>query len=543
VSYRLFEDKDGSSGYTQVGGDLQSVSLTYDLIVPLYLRMNARYILKACNSGGCADSNAVNVSGTLGEAVGYFKPGFAVHRDNYGMGWSLALSSDGNTLAISSRYDDANASGINQTPTDFNLDESGAVYVFSKTANGVWTQQAFIKPDAPLAGEMFGHYISLSADGSTLAVGAPGEQRLPNGSPNTFYFAVGAVYVFERSASSWNQTAYLKASNAESPDGFGNIVSLSGDGKTLLATSMNETGGASGVNGDQSDNSVGAAGAGYVFTKSGTTWSQRAYLKASNPRYGNYLGYSGALSSDGSTIVLGAPGQASHAIGINGDELDQSAIDSGAAYVYTVNGSGIWSQQAYIKPSNTAPGSYFGNAVAISADGATIAVGSQNESNLAQGINAPQSGTSASLVGAAYVFTRVGSTWSQESYLKASNAEISDRFGSALALSADGNTLVVSAPLEAGAFAGLSYSSATNNDAPISGAAYVFIRSQGTWVQRTYVKAPNAEANDYFGFSTAISGDGNSIAISAMGEKSAATGVNGNLEDNTTVGSGAAYLY
>ena len=104
------------------------------------------------------------------------------------------------------------------------------------------------------------------------------------------------------------------------------------------------------MNGNQSDNSAGGSGAAYVFIRSGTTWTQQAYLKASNTDAGDYFGYSVAISGD--TVVVGAYGEGSNATGVNGDQSDNSAAYSGAAYVFTRSGT-TWTQQAYLKASNT----------------------------------------------------------------------------------------------------------------------------------------------------------------------------------------------
>ena len=87
--------------------------------------------------------------------------------------------------------------------------------------------------------------------------------------------------------------------------------------------------------------------------RSGTTWSQQAYLKASNTEVGDGFGFSVAISGD--TVVVGAHEEDSNATGVNGDQADNSAADSGAAYVFTRSGA-TWSQQAYLKASNTGAG-------------------------------------------------------------------------------------------------------------------------------------------------------------------------------------------
>src|SRR5262249_9401641 len=156
---------------------------------------------------------------------------------------------------------------------------------------------------------------------------------------------------------------------------------------------------ATGVNGNQSDNSAQGSGAAYVFVRNGTVWSQQAYLKASNTNAGDQFGVSVAVSGD--TAVIGAWAESSNATGVNGNQLDNSTPDAGAAYVFVRNGT-TWSQQAYLKASNTDAFDAFGASVAVSGD--TVVVGAHLESSNATGVNGNQSDNSAQGSGAAYVF-------------------------------------------------------------------------------------------------------------------------------------------
>ena len=180
--------------------------------------------------------------------------------------------------------------------------------------------------------------MALSSDGNTLAVGANGEDSNATGingdQPNNSASEAGAVYVFTRSGSTWSQQAYVKASNTKAGDAFGRRVALSGDGNTLAVGAEDEKSNATGLNGDQSDNTASSAGAVYVFTRSGNTWSQQAYVKASNTTTNDLLGTSVALSGNGNTLAVGAQGEDSNATGINGDPTDNSANSAGAVYVY-----------------------------------------------------------------------------------------------------------------------------------------------------------------------------------------------------------------
>src|SRR5262245_48237966 len=145
------------------------------------------------------------------------------------------------------------------------------------------------------------------------------------------------------------------------------------------------------------------------------------YFKASNPDPGDSFGTAVHLSRDGKTLVVGSPGEGSHSNGVDGDQRDNSIQGSGAVYVFT-GFEGSWSQQAYIKASNTRV-ARFGGSIAVSEDGNTLAVGANIESSGSQGVGGNQNDTNAPAAGAVYIFTRSGNTWSQESYIKASNAE------------------------------------------------------------------------------------------------------------------------
>lgn len=335
--------------------------------------------------------------------------------------------------------------------------------------------------------------------------------------------------------------AYIKASNTEAADEFGRALALSGDGNTLAVGAPFEDSAATGIGGDQADNSAGGAGAVYIYIRSGATWVQQAYVKASNAEAGDAFGIAVALSADGNTLAVGARGEASAATGIDGDQADNIAANAGAVYVFTRSGI-VWTQQAYIKSSNTAADDQFGFAVASSSDGNTLVVGAPGEDSSATGIGGNQADNGNVSSGAVYVFARSGIVWMQQAYIKASNTGSGDQFGSAVAASSDGNTLAVGAPGEDSFATGIGGFQA-DNSAPSSGAAYIYTRSGAVWTQQAYVKALNTGVNDQFGSAIALSGDGNTLAVGAALEDSAASGVGGNQADNTALNAGAAYLY
>ena len=547
TSYRLLENADGISGFTQVGPDIQAGVETTNLTVALYKRTNASYVIQSCNAAGCVDSDPLFVSGTLTEAIGYIKASNTGADDAFGS--PVALSADGNTLAVGA-FEDSSATGINGDQADNSSQLSGAVYVFTRSGF-VWEQQAYIKASNTNAFDRFGVSVSLSSDGNTLAVGATDEASSATGinSDQTDNAAesAGAVYVFVRSGSLWEQQAYIKASNTNEFDRFGGSVSLSADGNTLAVGATDEDSSATGINGDQTNNLVRFSGAVYVFSRNGPLWEQQAYIKASNTNDSDRFGGSVSLSAHGNTLAVGAASEESSTTGINGVQFDNLARLSGAVYVFARNGF-VWEQQAYVKASNTDVFDSFGVSVSLSADGNTLAVGATGEDSSATGINGDQTDNTfagnpfADDAGAVYVFTRSGSEWEQQAYIKASNTDGIDIFGISISLSADGNTLAVGAFGEASSAAGIN-GNQNDNAAEDAGAVYVFRRMGSLWEQQAYIKASNTDADDFFGRSVSLSADGNTLAVGAFGEDRSATGINGDQDDNSVGRAGAVFLY
>ncbi len=400
------------------------------------------------------------------------------------------------------------------------------------------TQIAYAKASNTGADNFFG--FSAAASGNTVAIGAIGESSAATGidgnQNNAGAMASGAVYVLTASSEgTWEQQAYVKASNTSEGYLFGWSVAMSGD--TLVVGSPYEASAATGVNGDQSDTSAILAGAVYVFVRNQQgNWSQQAYIKASNPSPLNLFGASVAISGD--TLVVGSPMENSNATGVDGDQQNNDAQDAGAAYVFVRDGQGVWTQQAYLKASNTAPEQFFGTRVAVS--GNTVAVSATGESSAATGVNGDQDNTDAPGAGAVYVFTRdSGDSWSQQAYVKASNTGEEHVFGGGLAI--EGDTLAVGAAGENSDATGVG-GNQNNTNAPNAGATYVFTRDgAGEWSQQAYIKASNTDEDQGFGASIAL--NGGRLLVGAVGENSSATGINGDQNNADAPGSGAAYLF
>lgn len=492
---------------------------------------------------------AFTLSPTLGAPTptqqAYFKASNAGTRDEFG--YSVAVSGD--TAVIGARFESSSATGVNGDQTDNSAPQSGAAYAFVRNGTN-WIQQAYLKASntgGPLPGEEYGDAFgwSIAISDDTVVVGAPFEDSNAigvngdehnNSAPDS-----GAVYVFVREGTNWIQQAYLKASNPGSGDNFGYSVAISGN--TVVVGAPFEDSNATGVNGNQGNNSAAESGAAYVFMRSGTNWIQQAYLKASNSGSGDAFGESVGVSGD--TIVIGAGGEDSNSIGVNGPQGNNSAAGSGAAYVFARNGTN-WTQQAYLKASNTGAGDEFGFAVAISGD--TVVAGAAGEDSNATGVNGNQGDNSTPDSGAAYVFVREGTNWSQQAYLKTSyNAAVPVGFGFSVALSVD--VLVVGAPGDASNATGVN-GDPTNNSATDSGAAYVFTRDGTNWSQRAYLKASNTGGplpgefyGDNFGADGHVAVSGDTVLVGAHAEDSSSTGVNGDQADNSAMDAGAAYVF
>jgi hypothetical protein len=346
-------------------------------------------------------------------------------------GYSVALSADGQTAVVGA-------------PDDNGFVGSARVFVRSGSS---WTQQAALAPTGATnlpGGLYFGISVAISPDGSTVAVGGTGN--------NNF---TGAVWVFTRSGQTWSEQAGpLTPDDASGRAQMGSWLALSGDGSTLVASGSHDNG---------------LAGAVWMFTRSGQTWSQQGpKLTEAGESGDGTFGTEVAVSGDGNMALIGSPGD-------NNSE--------GTAWVFTRSGS-TWTQGAKLTSvAHGGTGGSFGGSVALSSDGSTALIGE------------PCYGR-----GAAWVFTRSGSAWTRRKELIV-NVTQSCYFGGQLALSADGNTAIVGTN-----HLGHNY----------TGAAWVFAHtSASNWTQIGSPFTPNDETGQaYFGSAVATSADGSSFLIS-----------------------------
>jgi len=438
----------------------------------------------------------------------------------------------------------------------------------------------FENPAAPLS-TSFGYSVSISETGQTLAVGAIGED---------------SVYVFSKKyrSSPWSNPIKLQAANTEPGDYFGQSVSLSANGLILAVGARYESGKATAlthvipdINGD--DESQPQAGAVYIFEYDSVrnNWSQTAYLKALNAERNDSFGHVVEFGRDGKMLAVGAPGEDGKATRYYNKESmpelisagssdDNSEPASGAVYIFTQdNISNRWSQQTYIKARNAESGDSFGTDISVSAGNNTpggdylLMVGARNEDGRFDSTKAIPDLTIAgnvddnSQLDAGAVYGYRGNPFGMEgwfliSYIKASNAESGDNFGSKVALNNYGTYLAVSAPLEKASASKNTQSiplSDNDNDTLIqAGAVYAFslnYNNSRPLTQEAYLKALNATNFALFGSSLSISRDGNIITIGAPGEAEKAISLldpmpdltDGSVSTRPFGASGAAYIF
>ncbi|MDO6747449.1 FG-GAP repeat protein [Gilvimarinus sp. 1_MG-2023] len=562
--YRVYANKDGNSGFEAISNELTSTSFSHPLAAHLTNWHDGLYLVEACNSDGCTESNSVSLQDQITQAIGYLKPGEAQNEGLFG--FAVTLSGDGATAAV----------GMPNLNNGDN-EEAGATFIYTLSDSGWQLQQRIDNPATDGGeGDLFGYTLALSENGNTLAVGAPFEDSSGTGLNSDINDNdkenSGAVYTFNRSADSdtWQQQHYIKADNADSKDYFGLRVALNNSGSALAVSAPYEASNADGINGDQTDNSIKLAGAVYVYQQDNANWIFDAYIKPPlgsereipcfSPRPPGIIcndatparfGYSLAFANDGGMLAIGSPGDNASGTGIGADPTDITAKNSGAVHILT-NGDSGWGYSAYIKSLNTEEEDEFGYSLSLSRSGNLLAVGAPREDATVTGItsgslgdeffegSSPELGEEDS--GAVYLYAFDGTQWSPSTYIKAENADEMDLFGWSVSLSASGDTLAVGAPRDDSEGAGIG-ELWDSVGAPASGSVFVYTTQDEQWQLTNYLKAPNTNANDTFGRSIALSGDGQTLIGAATGEDSTATDIDGDQSNNSGDNVGAVYLY
>jgi hypothetical protein len=300
---------------------------------------------RASDANGGLGDVAPDIALAPGERTAYLKPHNTNAYDVFG--WSLALSADGNTLAVGSPLEDGSTNTING-PDDNSRDNCGAVYVFTRTGD-VWSQQAYIKPSVSAVDDQFGYAVALSSDGNTLAVGAPTQ--------DTAGTDAGIAFVFARTGTTWSQQTVVSAATPDVNDWFGSALALSASGDTLAVGAFHD---------DGSSNALTDTGAVYIFERVGTSWSVGATLRETNQDPSDEFGYSIAFADD-TALAIGAPNEDS-----DGTAQTNNAVpEAGAVFVFVRSGPG-WMPQGYLKATTPTSGDFVGKQVSISTSGSAV---------------------------------------------------------------------------------------------------------------------------------------------------------------------------
>lgn len=435
--------------------------------------------------------------GDLGEIVpsAYLKAADVDASDEFG----TAVATSGDRIVVGAPLEDSGADEVNGDSGDNSLSNAGAAYVYVRSGS-TWVLEAYLKAPFPTAGDRFG--TSVATDGNFVVVGANGEGSASSGvsdaSADDSLGGSGAVYVFKTNGlGDWKLDAFLKASAPDVDDGFGISVAIH-DGTIVVGASAEDSA-ATGVDGDDSNDSAPSSGAAYVYFLDDGQWIFGSYLKASNTNSLDRFGLTVAI--DDGTIVVGANGESSAATVVNGSQNDNSAAEAGAAYVF-VGSQDNWSQQAYLKAANADAGDKFGGDVAIEGDVAVI--GAKFEDSGATGVNGNPFNNSLPSAGAAYAFRRAGTTWGQVSYLKPPSAGFAETFGDSVAIS--GGVIVVGCTADDSGSSGTG-GDPTDNSVPNSGAIHLFEPAGLSHAPSAFLKATISDDQDLFGSSVDMAGE------------------------------------
>ena len=341
---------------------------------------------------------------------------------------------------------------VGASSDDDNGSNSGSAYIFQYNGT-TWIQAAKLTAGDGAANDNFGSSVGIS--GNTAIVGANGDDG-----------SRGSAYIFSYNGSTWLQSQKLTASDGSVNDIFGFSVSISDNNAVVGA--WRDT--------DNGSNS----GSAYMYTFNGSDWIQSAKLLASDGHSEQHFGISVSIS--GNSAIIGA----------NGD--NQNAIGSGAAYIYSYNGTS-WLESQKLIASDGAITDRFGASVSISDD--ILIIGANEDAS-----------------GSAYIFSYNGTVWSESTKLTASDGAAGDFFGYSASIS--GNTALVGAYID-------------DPFGPGSGSAYVYSYNGSSWNETQKLIPSDGAAPDLFGVGVAISD--NSMIVGA------------NYNDDNGSNSGSAYFF
>lgn len=564
--YQVSHNPDGDSGFTVIAENIDGTSIDIPLPVHLTNWENGSYIVEACNAAGCTPSADIFILNNVLETIGYIKPsellddaafGFslAISDDNstlavgapkyspqtedgktvrsvgkvyvyeningswglsstidnpapYGgrddlFGYSLALSSDGQSILVSAPAENGGGRTVNAENRGIEELNTGAAYLYSRSGQ-IWQEEAYFKASNADREDYFGIRVDMTPDARKIVISSPYEASASDHATgdqddNSIPLA-GAVYVFEDLDEGWTQTHYIKPSTGSHDERF--------------------------------------------------CFEPRPGNSTCYEKSPSRFGYGLSISHSGDVLAIGAPGDSSATSGINDAENDYRAKSSGAVHILRLNND-IWTHTDYIKAINPDIDDEFGFSLALSGDGSTLAIGSPHEDSSYQNVTVQSSLDSLSFdstdeteqdSGAVYVLALDNNEWQFQAFIKAPRPDEDDFFGWHLNLSANGETLAVGMPRDDSEAKGVNVNW-DNSSAPASGAVNVYGANSGEWSMINYVKASNTDANDTFGRTLALSSDGSTLAVAATGEDSRATTIQGDQSDDTGNNTGAVYLY
>jgi hypothetical protein len=447
------------------------------------------------NSNLSVDTNTLHVDSVAGRVgIGKTDPAYAM--DVNGTVNATALYVDGSefsgspwTSNVSNIYYTTGSVGIGTTAPQKTLEVAGTMRITDGLSNvcdlsvglGVWSYQSKITAPDPAASDYFGRSVSISGDGSYALVGVYMDDG-PAGTPQPNY---GSAYIFSRSGSTWTFQSKITAPDPGPGDSFGKSVSISSDGSYALVGAVRD------------DDGVSNSGSAYIFSRSGTSWTYQSKIRAPDPVPYGAFGKSVAISSDGSYALMGA-------VAADGPAgTPQPAY--GSAYIFSRSGTS-WTFQSKIGAPDAEQYDNFGESTSISSDGSYALVGAVAEDD---------GGTQA---GAAYIFSRSGTSWTFQSKITAPDPAASDYFGGSVSISGDGSYALVGSEFD-------------DDVASASGSAYIFSRSGSTWTFQSKITAPDPAQSDFFGSSVSISGDGSYALVGAYND------------DDVATNSGSAYIF
>lgn len=452
----------GSSGFTING---KTVSVTVTAIQP-----NQPAIVSPSN--GAQNRNANIVASSSAFSMNF---GSDTHASS---DWQLSTDSGFNNIVNSTTDDTTNKTSWLLTSLNANttyyirVRHKGVTYGYgawsnpssfkTKLAYYASNEEAKIVAGDRVANDNGARYVTISGDGTRVVISASGQDI---SSVNN----AGAVYVFLRSGVSWTQEAKIVASDYSDSAGYGHAVCLDYTGTRLAVGAYLKD------NGTNVD-----TGKVYVYTRTTTTWNEEAtFQPAADLANLKWLGETLEFDTDATRLVVGCNGG-----------THSSLSQAGFVYVFVRSGA-TWTQEAKLVASDPTAASHFGRSVAITSNGSRVVIGAYSSTN-----------GSYTNAGAAYVFSRSGTAWTQEAKLLPNNPASNDEFGVSVTIDGNGDRVAVGA-----------YKKTTASTTQ-GGSVFVFSRSGTVWTQEARLEAGDS-GTAYFGFKTMLNKAGTYLFASS----------------------------